>query len=78
MYIYDLFPRHTGDPTRSDIIKTCSFRLTLRGAASAEREVLANQKTKATKVNPAPDQSNVSNITVRGAKTQGLHRHSTQ
>lgn len=41
--------RHTEDPEPGDIIKTCSFRPTLCGAASAERELLANQETKATK-----------------------------
>lgn len=56
--------RHTGDPVPGDIIKTCSFRPSLCGAASAERELLANQETKATKVNPPPDQSNVSYLTV--------------
>lgn len=41
--------RHGEDPVAGDIIKTCSFRPTLCGAASAEREVLASQETKATK-----------------------------
>lgn len=53
--------RFTEDPAPGDIIKTCSFRPTLCGAASAERELLAD---KSNKVNPPPDQSNVSYLTV--------------